>query len=62
MKSKKGRVFLSVLMLFVSIALTMITAYNIIPIKLLDTLLTVLGAVLFLTGAIWFFRAVKSKA
>ena len=62
MKNKKGKLFLAVLMMLVSIALIMVTAYNIIPIKLADTVLTLLGAFLFLFGTIQLFRAIKSKA
>ncbi len=61
MKNKKGRLFLAALMMLVSIALIMITTYNIIPIKLADTALTLLGAVLFLLGTIQFFLAAKNK-
>ena len=62
MKSQKGRIVISVMLILISIACTMISTYNIIPIKLLDTALTFLSAVLFLFGMIWFFLAVKSKA
>lgn len=62
MKNKKGKLFLAVLMMLVSIALIMVTAYNIIPIKLVDTALTLLGAFLFLFGTIQLFRTIKSKA
>lgn len=62
MKSRKGRIVLSVMLILISIACTMISTYNIIPIKLLDTALTFLSAVLFLFGMIRFFRAVKNKA
>ena len=61
MKNKKGKLFLALLMMLVSIALIMVTAYNIIPIKLADTALTLLGAMLFLLGTIQLFLAIKSK-
>ena len=48
-------------MMLVSIALIMITTYDIIPIKLADTALTLLGAVLFLLGTIQFFFAIRNK-
>ena len=61
MKNKKGKLILAALMMLVSIALIMITTYNIIPIKLADTALTLLGAVLFLLGTIQFFFAIRNK-
>ncbi|MBR3417958.1 MAG: hypothetical protein IKG82_04625 [Oscillospiraceae bacterium] len=61
MKNKKGKLILAALMMLVSIALIMITTYDIIPIKLADTALTLLGAVLFLLGTIQFFFAIRNK-
>ncbi|MBR3446971.1 MAG: hypothetical protein IKH27_04115 [Oscillospiraceae bacterium] len=61
MKTKKRKILPAILLMLFSIACIIVSTYNIIPIKIADTALTLLGAVLFMLSTVQFFFAVKTK-